>query len=426
MHPHTTAAPSKPVLLGLVGAVLGVHLWLLAGELPDSTAAGDMTPGLTSPNATPNDHPDTSEQPLVTHRPQPASPRTTPVTVSSVRWIVPAPPPAAPPASASLPEPRGSASPPVPTSARTTAPTAPLPDEIAVFTPEPLSDEAAPPVPAPVTAEAPAAPEPARSEPHTPPLEAAAPMTDEPPAPQQEAILIAAGPVSQLPGPAAAAARASAPVAVTVPGSTVLRYDIQGKAKGLNYSAQAELRWDTDGTRYNATMEIKAFLVGSRVQTSRGRITAQGLAPERFGDKRRNTEKAAHFDAAGQRIRFSNNAPDAPLLPGAQDRLSVFLQLAALLQTRPQTDTQGLTLPVAGTGSAEEWHFRVGDLQDLSLPAGTVSARKLTREPRHEHDSRVEIWLAPELQYLPVRIRVTEPDGAFADQLLRQLPPLVR
>lgn len=420
MHPHTTAAPSKPVLLGLVGAVLGVHLWLLAGELPGSTAAGALTPGLTSPNATPNDHPDTSDQPLVTHSPQPAAPRPASVTVSSVRWIVPAPPPAAPPASTSPPEPRDSTSAPVPTTARTTAPTAPRPDEIAVFTPEPLSDEAAPPVPAPVTDE------PARSEPHTPPLEAEAPMTDEPPAPRQEEILIAAGPASRLPGPAAAAARASAPVAVTVPGSTVLRYDIHGKAKGLNYSAHAELHWDTDGTRYNATMEIKAFLVGSRVQTSRGRITAQGLAPDRFGDKRRNTEKAAHFDAAGQRIRFSNNAPDAPLLPGAQDRLSVFLQLAALLQARPQADAQGLTLPVAGTGSAEEWHFRVGDLQDLTLPTGTVSARKLTREPRHEHDSRVEIWLAPELQHLPVRIRVTEPDGGFADQLLRQQPPLVR
>ena len=44
------------------------------------------------------------------------------------------------------------------------------------------------------------------------------------------------------------------------------------------------------------------------------------FTPERFADRSRS-EKAAHFDAANQRIRFSNNAPDAELRPGAQDRL---------------------------------------------------------------------------------------------------------
>jgi hypothetical protein len=160
------------------------------------------------------------------------------------------------------------------------------------------------------------------------------------------------------------------------------------------------------------------------VQTSRGRLDAKGLSPERFGDKRRGNERAAHFDAAGQRIRYSNNAPDTPLLPGAQDRLSVFVQLAALFQARPQAYAAGQTirLQVAGTGDADTWVFQVGPEETLALPAGTLQARRLTRGPRNEHDNTVDIWLAPDLQHLPVRIRITEPNGDMADQRLRQRP----
>jgi len=162
----------------------------------------------------------------------------------------------------------------------------------------------------------------------------------------------------------------------------------------------------------------------ARLRSSSGRVGPQGLAPERFGDRRRSNQKAAHFDHEGQRIRYSNNAPDTPLLPGAQDQLSVFLQLAALLQASPEAYPAGQTirLQVAGTGSAEVWAFLLGPQETLALPAGSVNARRLTRPPRREFDSTLEIWLAPALQFLPVRIRITEHNGDLADQQLREMP----
>ena len=234
------------------------------------------------------------------------------------------------------------------------------------------------------------------------------------PAPQDDTILAAAGTTP---------ARTQPPA--QLPASVRLGYDIRGKAKGLGYSADAQLQWLVEGPRYTAELEISAFLVGSRVQTSQGSVGPQGLLPLRFGDRRRGAEKAAHFDHARQLIRFSNNAPDVPLQPGAQDRLSVFLQLGALLQARPQAYPEGasIAVQVASTGGAEVWQFQVGALQSLALPAGTVPARRLLREPRRDYDSTVEVWLAPSLQHLPVRIRVTEHDGSLADQLLRQMPP---
>ncbi|MDP3204003.1 MAG: DUF3108 domain-containing protein, partial [Hydrogenophaga sp.] len=160
-----------------------------------------------------------------------------------------------------------------------------------------------------------------------------------------------------------------------------------------------------------------------RVQTSTGRVSPAGLSPERFADKSRS-EKAAHFDAEQNRIRFSNNAPDAVLLPGAQDRLSLFLQIAGLLQARPEAYTSGkiIEMQVAGTGDADIWRFVLGDEVTLSLPVGDVRARQIKRLPRKEFDSTVEMWLAPALQHLPVRLRVTQVNGDVADQQLSRMP----
>src|SRR5690606_25393480 len=127
------------------------------------------------------------------------------------------------------------------------------------------------------------------------------------------------------------------------PASTRLQYDVTGSVKGIGYRAQGTLDWSVADGRYDARMEMRVLLLGSRAQTSTGRIGPGGLMPERFSDKSRS-EKAAHFDSTNQRIRFSNNAPEVPLQAGAQDRLSLFMQLAALLQARPQAYAAGQTV----------------------------------------------------------------------------------
>lgn len=410
--PRPPGAPRWPVLLSLSSAVLAAHLWLLAGDRP----LGMSSRSADTSAASANDGTDTPAPPTTPGTVAGPAPFGVPaVTVSTVRWIPSAP--AAPTASAPLP---ARSAPPAERRAAAMPERPVLRDEIVIATPVPVEEE---PAEDPATAAPVAEPPPVAVAVAAPPPPAAPPAAQPTPPPVAEAE-----PATEVAAaaPAAAVRPATSPPSVSVPGSVELLYDISGQAKSLRYSADASLRWRIDGSRYEAELEISAFLIGSRVQTSRGRLGAAGLEPERFGDRRRSTEKATHFDTASQRIRFSSNAPDAPLRPGAQDRLSVFLQLAGLLNARPEAyaDSAQLSLQVAGTGSAEEWRFRIGPLQALELPAGQVSARKLTREPRHEHDSRIEIWLAPALQHLPVRIRVTEADGGQADQRLRQLPAL--
>ena len=212
--------------------------------------------------------------------------------------------------------------------------------------------------------------------------------------------------------------------AVKVPHSARLQFDVLGKIKGFGYTVGGELVWQQDGRQYQSRFEIGMPLLGSRVQTSQGQIGVDGLMPIRFGDKVRS-EQAAHFERDKGLISFSANTPSVNLEPGAQDRLSLFMQLASLLAGAPQrypTGTQ-ITLQIVSAREAEPWTFRVDAAETLQLPLGPTPAVRLTRLPRQPYDQQVDLWFAPSLGYLPVRLRVTHPNGDVADQVLRRLDP---
>ena len=242
-------------------------------------------------------------------------------------------------------------------------------------------------------------------------------------------------PPARLPAASApAAAQPTVITAINLPGSANLAYKMTGTSKGLNYYANAELVWRNSGSDYEAGMRVSAFLLGSRSMSSVGRITPGGLAPTRFSDKSRS-EVAAHFEADKGKVTFSANTPDVPWMDGAQDRVSVFLQLGGMLAAGPGGSTgsgnpdpsgtpagfgvgSSITLYTVGPRDADTWTFLVEATETLSLPAGDMATLKLTRKPRREYDQKVEVWFAPSLGFLPVRNRITQANGDFVDQQL--------
>jgi len=209
--------------------------------------------------------------------------------------------------------------------------------------------------------------------------------------------------------------------AFKAPESALLKYQVLGQAKGLNYWASAEMAWQQDGQTYESRLTVSAFLLGSRTQTSKGTLGPDGLMPTRFGDKSRS-ELAAHFQRDKGIISFSANSPDAPLLKGAQDRLSVVIQIGSLLAGDPARFPLGtmLSFQTVSQREAEVWHFWVEKEELLQLPFGEINAIKLNRKPRREFDQHIELWFAPTLGYLPVRLRITNANGDFVDQLLNK------
>ncbi len=234
-----------------------------------------------------------------------------------------------------------------------------------------------------------------------------------PPAPVQAATSAASSPAAN-------------DVSVQLPGSTRLTYDISGQTQHQAWDGgQAQLIWQHDGNQYQARMSWQmpdrgAAGVRRNSQTSVGRVVAGGLQPERFADRARS-EQAAHFEPQLARVRFSANTPDAPWQPGTQDALSVWLQLASLLAANPgayPTASQ-ITLLTVTAREARDWVFLVEGPQSLSLPGGPVQTLKLSRLPQREYEAALQVWLATDMHYLPVRLRTEWPNGDYRDEQWR-------
>ncbi|MDD2711891.1 MAG: DUF3108 domain-containing protein [Simplicispira sp.] len=256
-------------------------------------------------------------------------------------------------------------------------------------------------------------------EPPTPPL-----APDSAPAPSTPPPADAPGAIDIVPPGAVASASSRAAPPVRLPAPRRLQFDVSGEAKKFHYNARAELRWQHDGQRYQARQEVSVLFLGSRTQTSVGDVAASGLLPQRFGDRARS-EQAAHFNYAQGRVTFSANTPEAPLAAGTQDRLSVFIQLGALLAAAPERFAPGTRIDMATVSARalDVWSFTVEGEETLDLPAGPLPALKLQRLPRRDYDQKAELWLAPALGYLPARIRITQANGDFVDLRLHSHGP---
>lgn len=213
--------------------------------------------------------------------------------------------------------------------------------------------------------------------------------------------------------------------AATPPPSMRLSYKMFALEKDTPWYGSALLSWSQDGQRYEAKLEAKVPFFGTvRTETSDGNLRPYGLEPTVYRETKRRGPRATHFEPEAGRVRFSSNAPTVPYKAGIQDRMSASLQLAALLNARPNAYPANtvVQVPVTGTSTAELWDFLVGADETLNLPAGSLLTRKVTRSPRAEHDITVEIWLAPQLAHMPVRMKFTQANGNLVDITLDTMP----
>lgn len=211
---------------------------------------------------------------------------------------------------------------------------------------------------------------------------------------------------------------------VTLPDSATLEFEASGQVKGFQYSAGAQLQWHHDGQYYQARQSISMFLIGERSQTSEGLITPKGLQPLNFTDKGRKTQSAS-FDVASGKSHYADGSADAAISDGVQDRLSVFLQLSALIAGSPEKYPPGTLIELTSSSAraATRWKFRVGATEALNLPVGSVMALRLDKLPGKSSDQHGAVWLAPTMQYLPVRIKLTQGQNDFVDLQLKKYRP---
>lgn len=340
------------------------------------------------------------------------------------RMVEIAPPPPPPPAPATEPAPKPTPAPrPKPAPKAAPQPRVPAPAPA----PEPAGPESESNQTLASDMQSPVAPETEANSTQT----ASAPEPPAPPPPEPEPAEISdsdtAKPMQITPA-GSAPLPPGTPLPIALPGGATLEFNASGQVKGFNYSAGAELQWQHDGQYYQARQSISMFLLGERAQTSEGLITPNGLQPLNFTDKGRKTQSAS-FDLPTGKARFSDGTADAAIAEGVQDRLSVFLQLSALMAAGPERYPQGtvIDLTTSGARSAVRWRFRVGATEALELPIGSVMALRLDKLPgQNKSDQQGAIWLAPTMQYLPVRIRLTQGQDDFVDLKLKKYRPVTQ
>ena len=300
-------------------------------------------------------------------------------------------------------------------------PLAPASRPAASSAPPPASVElavAGHPQPVPLPAREPPAPVPVPTTVAAPPP-SAAPVAPTSPAPASVALVAAALEESAQGAAFVATAPVAAPLRpLVVPASIGLAYQLEINSFPL--PARAELRWRHDGAQYEASLSLLSLL--SIVRTSKGAITPQGLEPLRYGEKiTARSETAVHFQRDKGLVSFSNNKPSVALVAGMQDEVSAFFQLAAQLGGDPRRYTAGTEIPLQTVDSRalRSIVFVVGSAQTLELPGGRMQTLYLSHSepPAFEgsRGSKGEVWAAPALDYLPVRIRITEPSGTTYD-----------
>lgn len=261
------------------------------------------------------------------------------------------------------------------------------------------------------------------------------PETTPPLPPLPELATLPAGPETPATLALAAAASApdaaaSAPAAFEWPPSTRLSYRLTGNVRGP-VEGQARVEWLRQGTRYQVFLEASvgpSFApLMTRRESSEGEITAQGLRPRRydmemdviFRDRRRST---IFMDADAVRLPGGQTLPRPPAL---QDAVSQFVQLTWLFTTQPQRLTPGQTveLALALPRRVEPWLYDIVASEPLVTTAGLVQAvhvRPRRAAPRGDYTA--EVWIAPGLQYLPVRILVRQDAETFIDLQIERLP----
>lgn len=220
-------------------------------------------------------------------------------------------------------------------------------------------------------------------------------------------------------GPALALAQTLGDAPVRIPRAAELGFQASGSIGGQAFAVPVTLQWRQDGQWYESRFGFYNPKVGTRTREVAGLITPQGLLPVRL-KARLPEEQDIRFDYDQGQVAFSASGAEAPLAAGMQDRLSVMFQLGALLAGDPERYPVGtaISLPAAFERGEGSWRFAVEADEDVPALGKPVPAVHLVHVPFDERGARLELWLGRTLDYLPVRLRTTEPNGDTIDYTL--------
>jgi hypothetical protein len=208
-------------------------------------------------------------------------------------------------------------------------------------------------------------------------------------------------------------------------------YKLQGYVRGPIYG-QSSVEWLREDNRYqvfvDASLGPSFAPLGSWRLSSEGEIRPEGLYPRRYENFNRLLTRSApvqslQFDDDTVTLAMGNKVPRTADM---QDPASQFVQLAYRFIQNPALLTPGntVTMTMVLLKKVETLAYDVLNEEILHTPLGDLQTIHV-RPRRAEGDNNnmtAEIWFAPELQYLPVRILMRADIKTFLDMQMDRAP----
>ena len=207
-----------------------------------------------------------------------------------------------------------------------------------------------------------------------------------------------------------AAAPSSATIALTSKGR--LHYAVIRGEQGF-VVGQSVHEWEHDGKNYRIrsvteTTGLAAVFKPARVvQSSQGSIDAAGMQPLEFRHEKVKGVDTASFDWEARKVRYEDK--EAALPDGAQDMLSLYYQ-AALLAVAGER----LELAVATGRKLDRYRFEPKGEEKLAFAGKEWPVLRIAAKSGPDV---IELWIAPELRNLPLKIRFVDNKGEIFDQI---------
>lgn len=135
------------------------------------------------------------------------------------------------------------------------------------------------------------------------------------------------------------------------------------------------------------------------------------------GKKEKNI--SVHFDWEKKILsnQINSSRIELPLTDGMLDKLSY--QYAIMRDLRRNQFPSKYT--VADARKIKTYHFKQAGEETVSTPLGDIQAIKIDKVA---DDSSMTIWCAPQLQYLPIKIKQAEEDGQVITTVIQKVEGL--
>jgi hypothetical protein len=236
-----------------------------------------------------------------------------------------------------------------------------------------------------------------------------------------QAASAASSPVAAAPSPSSPTPDPGKALA-SWPADTRLTYQLGGYFRG-ELHGDARVQWQRQDDQDQARVDIDLTLLARVILTSQGQVTPRGLMPRIYEEMRRSGPRTARLREHAITL---NDGRTLPRPDGVQDTASQFVELSHRFATGQEKLEVGrsVSLWMARPGGLDLWVYDIVEREVLQTPSlGPIEAWRLKPRPIANPRGNItaEIWFAPSLQYLPVRIRVHMGESTYVDLLVEKI-----